>query len=97
MRIAIPHSLDRDEARRRLREKTSQAALKADGMATVTTEFVDEDHLKMAVGAMGYTVDCAVEITDSELVVDVDIPASLGFAKRMIEGVIRERSTKFLT
>ncbi len=97
MRIAIPHSLDRDEARRRLRDKTSQAALKADGMATVTTEFVDDDHLKMTVGAMGYTVDCGVELTDSELIVDVDIPASLGFAKRMIEGMIRDKSAKMLT
>ena len=96
MRIAIPHSLDRDEARRRLRDKTSKAALKAEGMATVTTEFSDDDHMTMAVGAMGYTVNCAVELTDSELVVNVDVPAGLGFAKRMIEGMIREKSGKLL-
>lgn len=96
MRIAIPHSLDRDEARRRLREKAAQAADKAEGMATVTTAFADDDHMTMTVGAMGYTVDCAVELTESELVVEVDIPASLGFARRMIEGMIREKSGKLL-
>ncbi|ABD27392.1 hypothetical protein Saro_2957 [Novosphingobium aromaticivorans DSM 12444] len=96
MRIAIPHSLDRDEARRRLRDKAAQAADKAEGMATVTTAFADDDHMTMTVGAMGYTVDCAVELTESELVVEVDIPASLGFARRMIEGMIRDKSGKLL-
>ncbi|MBA4088169.1 polyhydroxyalkanoic acid system family protein [Novosphingobium sp. ERW19] len=97
MRIAIPHSLDRDEARRRLREKAAQAAAKADGMAEVKTTFTDDDHMVMTVSAMGYTLDCGVELAEKELVVEVDIPASLGFAKRMIEGVIREKSGKLLT
>ncbi len=97
MRVAIPHSLGRDEARRRLRDKAAKAMEKAESMATITTTFVDDDHMTMTVGAMGYTVDCAVELTDSELVVDVDIPASLGFAKRMIEGMIREKTGKLLT
>lgn len=96
MRIAIPHTLDREEARRRLREKAQQAAAKADGVATVTTRFADDDHLTMTVSAMGYTLDCGVELGERELVVDVDLPASLGFARRMIEGVIREKSGKLL-
>lgn len=97
MRIAIPHSLDRDEARRRLRDKAAQAAAKAEGMATVTTRFSDEDHMVMTVSAMGYTLDCGIELAEKELVVEVDIPARLGFAKRMIEGMIREKSEKLLT
>lgn len=96
MRMAIPHTLGREEARRRLREKARRAAEKADGMAAVTTTFTDDDHMAMSVTAMGYTVDCQVEVAETELVVDVDIPASLGFAKRMIEGVIREKSGKLL-
>lgn len=97
MRVAIPHTLTREEARRRLREKAEKAMEKAKSMATITTTFVDDDHMTMSVGAMGYTVDCAVELTDSELVVDVDIPATLGFAKRMIEGMIREKTGKLLS
>lgn len=97
MRVAIPHTLTREEARRRLREKAEKAMEKAESMATITTTFVDEDHMTMSVGAMGYTVECAVELTDSELVVDVDIPATLGFAKRMIEGMIREKTGKLLS
>ena len=97
MRVAIPHTLTRDEARRRLRDKAERAMEKADSMATITTSFVDDDHMAMSVTAMGYTVDCAVELTDTELVVDVDIPATLGFAKRMIEGMIREKTGKLLT
>jgi len=96
MRVAIPHTLTREEARRRLREKAEKAMEKAESMATITTAFVDDDHMTMSVGAMGYTVDCAVELTDSELVVNVDIPATLGFAKRMIEGMIREKTGKLL-
>ncbi|MFM2372776.1 MAG: hypothetical protein RIS85_2498 [Pseudomonadota bacterium] len=97
MRIAIPHSLEREEARRRLRDKAAQAGDKVGGAATVATTFTDDDHMVMAVTAMGYTIDCKVELAEKELVVDVDLPASLGFAKRMIEGVIREKSGKFLT
>lgn len=96
MRIAIPHSLPRDEARRRLRDKAARASAKAEGMATVKTRFEDDDHMVMTVGAMGYTVDCAVALEDSELVVTVDLPASLGFARRMIEGMVREKSDKLL-
>lgn len=97
MRVAIPHTLGREEARRRLREKAEKAMEKAESMATITTTFVDDDHMTMSVGAMGYTVDCAVELTDSELVVNVDIPATAGFAKRMIEGMIREKTGKLLS
>jgi Putative polyhydroxyalkanoic acid system protein (PHA_gran_rgn) len=97
MRIAIPHTLDREEARKRLHEKAAQAAEKADGMASVATTFADDDHMVMSVSAMGYTLDCGVELGEKELVVEVDLPASLGFAKRMIEGMIREKSAKLLS
>ena len=45
---------------------------------------------------MGYTVPATLEITETALVFDVTIPGGLGFARGMIEGLIRERGEKLL-
>ena len=50
----------------------------------------------MDVSAMGFTVPCAVTLEEAELVIDVTMPDGLGFARRMIEGVIREKGEKLL-
>jgi hypothetical protein len=45
---------------------------------------------------MGYTVPSTLEIAESALVFDVTIPGGLGFARSMIESMIRERGEKLL-
>lgn len=100
MRVAIPHSLDKDEVRRRMQEKAGKASAKASdllgSLASVDMAWRDEDHLVMDVSAMGFTVPCAVTLEEAELVIDVTMPDGLGFARRMIEGVIREKGEKLL-
>jgi hypothetical protein len=100
MRIAITHNLGKDEVRRRIAAKTDGAQAKAGaligGPLTLKLAWIDQDHLSVDATAMGYTVPTTMEITQTELVFDVAIPAGLGFARGMIENLIRERGEKLL-
>lgn len=100
MQITLPHTLGKDEVRRRLESRLGNASGKASeligGMAQVETSWVDSDHLAMNISAMGFTIPSTVAIEENQLVFDVDVPAGLGFARGMIEGMIREKGEKLL-
>ncbi len=100
MRIAIPHTLGKDEVRRRVEAKVGRVGEKASetlaAMVTVETSWVDADHLTMDVSAMGFSIPCALEIAEQELVFDVEMPQGLGFARGMIERTIRDKGEKLL-
>ena len=100
MRVSIPHTLGKDELRRRIAARLGDAEDKAKGMlgslATVETTWTDEDTLALMVSAMGYTIPCSAAITDSTLDFEVEIPAGAGFARRMIEAAVREKGEKLV-
>ena len=51
MRVAIPHTLGKAEVRRRLTSRTPDlAGFIPGGFATVEHEWIDEDHMHLAVG-----------------------------------------------
>ncbi len=100
MRLEIPHSLGKDEVRRRITARMGDAEGKlgamAGGAVNLTMRWIDTDRLAVDANAMGYTVPSTMDITDAALVFDVTIPAGLGFARGMIENLIRERGEKLL-
>lgn len=100
MRITIPHDLGRDEVRRRIRARTGEAGAKAEallgGPMTLDLVWLDDDHLRVEASAMGFSVPSSLTIEDEALVFEVEIPAGLGFARKMIEGTIREKGEKLL-
>jgi len=100
MRISIPHTLGKDEVRRRIESKVGRIGEKASetlgAMVTVETSWIDPDNLKMDVSAMGFAVPATLAIEDAQIVFDVEIPAALGFARGMVEQAIRDRGAKLL-
>jgi hypothetical protein len=100
MRISIAHTLGKDELRRRLEARRHEATMKTSaligGLASVEQHWRDADTLVMDVSAMGFTVPCAATIEETALVFEVTMPPGLGFARGMIEGIIREKSEKLL-
>jgi hypothetical protein len=97
MQIALPHSLGRAEVRRRFRARAGDiAGLFPGGLAQVTQVWRDEDHLDLAVHAMGQALSGTIEIRDTSVVVSVELPAALGFVGRMIESTIHEKGQKLL-
>jgi len=100
MRVSIPHTLGKDELRRRITARLGDAEDKARGMlgslATVETTWTDADTLGLMVSAMGYTIPCTAAIMDASLDFEVAIPAGAGFARRMIEAAVREKGEKLV-
>ena len=98
MRIAVPHSLPREEVRRRMHDRADEiAGLFPAGMAEVTTHWASEDRLDLAVNAMGKAIDVAIEIEDAALAFSIELPAALSFAEPMIRGAIEAKGRKLLS
>ncbi|WP_353227715.1 polyhydroxyalkanoic acid system family protein [Novosphingobium sp.] len=100
MRLEIPHSLGKAELRRRIAARIDTAEAKAGaligGPMALALHWISEDRLGVEASAMGYTVPATLDLTETTMVFDVTIPNGLGFARRMIEGMIRERGEKLL-
>ena len=97
MRIAIPHSIGKDEARRRIRERSGEIANFVPGFASVSTAWQDEDRMNLTVGAMGQEMTGAIEVGESEVAFTVELPAALSFVEPMIRGQIEAKGRKLLS
>ena len=97
MRVAIPHQLDRDEVRRRLQQNSHQMGdAIPGGMADITTSWPSEDRMNMAISAMGQSMDGHVDIEDSQVVFEIELPLALSFVQPMVEGAIRQQGQALL-
>jgi Putative polyhydroxyalkanoic acid system protein (PHA_gran_rgn) len=97
MQVAIPHSLGREEVRRRLQGGGSQIENAIPGgMAKITTEWVDQDTLALNINAMGQLLAGRIAIEDAQVLFDVDLPLALGFIRPMVEGAIKQAGHKLL-
>lgn len=97
MRVAIPHTLGREEVRRRLRSRGHEIADHIPGgMAEVQTDWPSEDCMTIAVSALGQRMLGAIEVGDSEIVVAFDLPPALSFIEPVVEGAVRKQGQKLL-
>lgn len=98
MRIALPHSLTREEARRRLRERSGGVAdLFPGGMAQVAISWPHDDRMELDVAIMGKSIAGAIEVEDHAVTFEIDLPASLSFAEPMVRGALEEKGRKLLS
>ena len=97
MQVAVPHSLGKDEARRRLKANSHKlpASFPA-GMAQVETSWPSEDRMAMAIGAMGQHVTGHIDIQDSQVLLTVELPPALGFIEPLVSGAIQQAGQKML-
>ncbi|MCB2067893.1 MAG: polyhydroxyalkanoic acid system family protein [Erythrobacter sp.] len=97
MRVPIPHRLEREEVRRRLRDNSHRMAdAIPGGMAQVDTSWPSEDRMTMAISAMGQALNGHIDIEDQQVVFEIDLPPALGFLTPMIEGAIQQQGQKML-
>lgn len=97
MRIAIPHSIGKDEARRRVRERSGEIANFIPGFASVATNWLDDDRMNLTVGAMEQELSGAIEVGEREVAFTVDLPAALSFVEPMIRSQIEAKARKLLS
>ncbi len=97
MRVAVPHQLEREVVRERLRDRSHEIADHIPGgMAEVHTRWPSEDRMDMTISAMGQDLQAHVDIEDSQLVFEVDLPPALSFIEPMVSGAIRQQGQKLL-
>lgn len=97
MRIAVPHALGREEARRRVRERSGDIADFVPAFAKVQTAWTSEDRMDLTVGVMGKEMTGQIEVGDGEVAFNFEIPASLAFVEPMIRGQIEAKGRKLLS
>jgi len=97
MRVAIPHQLGKEEARRRLKSRGHEAAdLVPGGLASVTTAWPSEDRMSITVGAMGQEILGMVDIEDSQVVFEIELPGMLSFMEPAMSGAIKSQADRLL-
>ncbi|UUX95932.1 polyhydroxyalkanoic acid system family protein [Aquabacterium sp. J223] len=87
LRLSIPHQLGRVEARRRIENGFSTFAGQLPGGAKVRDQRWDGDRLTFSVEAMMQTVSGSVEVLDTDVTLDLQLPGLLG----QIAGAFKER------
>ena len=98
MRVVIPHSLEREEVRRRLHSRTGEIAnFMPGGMAEVTVGWPSEDRMSLGVGALGQSIDGTIDIEEGRVVFTIALPPALSFVEPMIQGAIEKNGRKLLT
>lgn len=97
MRIAIPHSIGKEEARRRVSERSGEIANFIPGFASVNTAWQSEDRMILTVGAMGQELTGTIEVSDKDVAFTVELPAALSFVEPMIRSQIEAKGRKLLS
>ena len=96
MRVAIPHTLENDVVRDRLKSKSHKIADSIPGGGTVRTMWPSEDRMTMDIMAMGQTLHAHVDLEPGQLVFEVPLPAALSFVEPMIASAIQSQGKKLL-
>ena len=97
MQVAIPHELDNDTVRERLKAKSHTIGDQIPGgMADVETSWRNEDQMDMVVRAMGQELRGDVKLETGRVVLTMVLPPQLGFLQPIVEGALRQQGQKLL-
>ena len=88
--VSIPHQLGRVVARGRIEAGFAKMVQLLPGSGGALNERWDGDRLTFSVAAMGQTVTGVIDVLDSEVRMEIELPAVLG----MIAGGLRDRLRK---
>lgn len=89
---SFDHSLGKDEAVRRLRERMSTEKISKSNIATVTKEvWTDPYNLDFSMSVMKYRIDGALSISDDRVDLELDLPMGAAVFKGMIESQIGQQ------
>ena len=87
--VRVPHSLGRDEVKRRLDAALARAQDEfGEKIGDLDATWEGDDRLRLLLSVMGMQIDSEVEIQVSELLVRLQIPGMAGlFAGRIKQGI----------
>jgi hypothetical protein len=96
MEIDIPHSLGRDEAKRRIAVGLPKLAAHIPGGGALQSEWTGDYALALTISAMGQVVPVALEIEDDRLSGTVEIPAFLKMMAGQVAQFVKTSAVKML-
>ena len=94
MQITIPHQLTTQEVRARL---DAHAPELAGGMAEVRASWHDEEHMDLAIKAMGQTLTGEIALAPGEAIITIELPLALAFMESTIARSITDKGTQLLS
>ncbi len=96
MRVAIPHSLGREEVRRRIKGSAHEIVDFLPDRADVSTDWPSDDQMTLNVGAMGQSITGDIAIEADQVVFTIDLPGMLSFVEPMVRTAITAKGQKLL-
>jgi hypothetical protein len=97
MRVKLPHDLPREEVRRRMRAHADEiAGFFPPGLAKVTTSWSSDDRMDITAEVVGYTIAGGVDVGDSEVVIEMDLPLILDLMRGPLEAAVKKEGQRLL-
>lgn len=95
--IDIPHTLGRDEAKRRMIKGVGKLASHIPGgAASVTHSWPSADRLALTVFAMGVEVPCTIDSEDNRLRVILHLPGMLSLMSGAIAAIVEKQGQRLM-
>lgn len=97
MRVTLPHTLTKDEVRRRMHKHAGEiGSFFPAGLAKVTTDWPSEDRMSISTEVMGQSIPGGVEIRDHEVVIEMDLPLLFSVMKGPLESAVKKEAGRLL-
>jgi hypothetical protein len=97
MRVALPHTLGKDEVRRRMHRHADEiGGFFPAGLARVTTGWPNEDRMTITAEVMGQSIPGGVEIREHEVIIEMDLPLLLSVMKGPLEAAVKKEAGRLL-
>lgn len=93
--VDLPHKLGREEARRRIAGNIHKLEQQIPGGAQVSSRW-EGDNLKLAVQAMGQSIDADIAVQESVVRCKLMLPPILAILARPIEAMLRNKGGDLL-
>jgi putative polyhydroxyalkanoate system protein len=97
LRVEIPHQLGRAEARRRIESGFGHLVHQLPGGAGLCTQRWEGDRLTFSVAAMGQTVPGSVDVLDTAVAIEIELPGLLGQIAGAFKGRLQKAGRLLLT
>jgi putative polyhydroxyalkanoate system protein len=88
--VDLPHSLGREEARRRIADNIGSLKDHIPGGAEVQSHWTG-DRLDLRIGAMGQTIEGMLDVQDTKVHVRLALPGMLGMFGGLIAGALKNQ------
>ena len=97
MRVSLPHSLGREEVRRRMHDHAHEiGGYFPPGMATVETSWPSEDRMDLHIVAAGQRIEGGIDVGEDTVTIELDLPAVLGFLRGTLERAVKKHGGRLL-